>query len=64
MSKDEQKEPKDEPKKTKVTKPKFKGEVKFDFKIDGKSYRKGDLYSTTDEHRYNKLLNINKIKAK
>ena len=50
--------------KPKKTVKKFKGLVKSDFKIDGKGYRKGQEYATTDEHRFNKLIRINKINKK
>lgn len=43
---------------------KFKGLVVSSFKIDGKSYKKGGEYATTDEHRFDKLIRINKINKK
>lgn len=43
----------------------YSGRVLVDFKIDGVSYRRKDgkqVYKTTDEHRFEKLIKNNNIK--
>lgn len=39
----------------------FKGLVKMNFTIEGKTFKRGDKYSTKDEHTFNKLIKLTKI---